>query len=167
MHSKQQASQLATTPAVPYPLSLYTNATGKMRQLKHHEQRLLKKHDFLNWKSDSNDREVKVMRRYHIQDRDDYHRYNKLLGRIRHLALRLSTLPAQDPFRHAKEESLLAKLYDMGLLTTGAKMTDVLEKLTVSSFARRRLPVVMVGLKMSETVKQVSESKSSAALIAQ
>ncbi|CEH17612.1 alpha-l rna-binding motif-containing protein [Ceraceosorus bombacis] len=128
-----------------------------MRQLKHHEQRLLKKHDFLNWKSDANEREVKVMRRYHIQDRDDYHRYNKLLGRIRHLALRLSTLPAQDPFRHAKEESLLAKLYDMGLLTTGAKMSDVLEKLNVSSFARRRLPVVMVGLKMSETVKQAVE----------
>lgn len=46
----------------------------------------------------------------------------------------------------------------MGMLDTGAKMSDVLEKLTVSSFARRRLPVVLVRLKMSETVKQVSES---------
>lgn len=43
-----------------------------MRQLKHHEQKLLKKHDFLQWKQDAGLREVKVMRRYHIQDRDDY-----------------------------------------------------------------------------------------------
>jgi U3 small nucleolar ribonucleoprotein protein IMP3 len=80
-----------------------------------------------------------------------------LVGRVRHLALRLSALPARDPFRGAREEALLAKLYDMGLLDTGAKMSDVLEKLTVSSFARRRLPVVMVRLKMSESVKQVSD----------
>lgn len=62
-----------------------------MRQLKHHEQKLLKKVDFLNvravwcllvknvtdsfkWKQDASLREVKVMRRYHIQDREDYHK---------------------------------------------------------------------------------------------
>lgn len=28
--------------------------------------------DFLQWKSDANIREVKVLRRYHIQDREDY-----------------------------------------------------------------------------------------------
>jgi len=43
-----------------------------MRQLKHHERKLLKKVDFLQWKSDQNIREVKVLRRYHIQDREDY-----------------------------------------------------------------------------------------------
>lgn len=40
-----------------------------MRQLKHHEQKLLKKVDFLSWKSDAAGREVKVMRRYHVQER--------------------------------------------------------------------------------------------------
>lgn len=43
-----------------------------MRQLKHHEKKLLKKVDFLQWKSDENVREVKILRRYHIQNRDDY-----------------------------------------------------------------------------------------------
>lgn len=38
-----------------------------VRKLKHHEQKLLKKVDFLQWKSDNNLREVEVMRRYHIQ----------------------------------------------------------------------------------------------------
>ena len=45
-----------------------------MRQLKYHEQKLLKKVDFLNWKQDKNLREVKILRRYHIQDRQDYHK---------------------------------------------------------------------------------------------
>jgi hypothetical protein len=53
-----------------------TNSTSithlAMRQLSHHEQKLLKKVDFLQWKSTENVREVKVMRRYHIQKREDY-----------------------------------------------------------------------------------------------
>ncbi|KDN49908.1 putative IMP3-component of the U3 small nucleolar ribonucleo protein [Tilletiaria anomala UBC 951] len=125
-----------------------------MRQLKHHEAKLLKKHDFLQWKQDQNQREIKVMRRYHVQNRDDYQKYNKMVGSIRHLSLRLSTLPASDPFRTKHESQLLAKLYDMGLLDTGAKMSDIMERLNVSAFCRRRLPVVMVRLKMSETVGQ-------------
>ena len=71
-----------------------------VRKLKFHEQKLLKKVDFLNvcyvflsnfpahrlqWKQDANLREIKVMRRYHIQDREDYHKYNRLCGvRPRH-----------------------------------------------------------------------------------
>jgi hypothetical protein len=48
------------------------SANSEMRQLKHHEQRLLKKVDFLQWKTDQTLQEVKVMRRYHVQNRDDY-----------------------------------------------------------------------------------------------
>ncbi len=43
-----------------------------MRKLKHHEQKLLKKVDFLTWKQEENLREIKILRRYHIQDREDY-----------------------------------------------------------------------------------------------
>ena len=42
-----------------------------MRELKFHEKKLLKKVDFINWKNEENIREVKIMRRYHIQRRDD------------------------------------------------------------------------------------------------
>lgn len=51
-----------------------------MRKLKFHEQKLLRKVDFLQWKNEHNLREVQAMRRYHIQDRDDYKKYNKLCG---------------------------------------------------------------------------------------
>ena len=85
-----------------------------MRQLKFHERKLLKKVDFLQWKSEHGQREVRprrrsscrfcprsgrrlllsckkikinpeqvaVMRRYHLQGRDDYKKYNKLCGMI-------------------------------------------------------------------------------------
>lgn len=91
---------------------------------------------------------------YRFICRDTRTRYNMLVGKIRHLALRLSTLPADDPFRGKQEKQLLSKLYDMGLLDTGAKMSDIMEKVTVSAFCRRRLPIVMCRLRMSETVKQ-------------
>ncbi len=46
--------------------------SSTMRKLKHHEQRLLRKVDFLSWKSEQNLREIKILRRYYIQDREDY-----------------------------------------------------------------------------------------------
>ncbi|KAF8264295.1 alpha-L RNA-binding motif-containing protein [Lactarius quietus] len=127
-----------------------------VRQFKHHEKRLLKKVDFLNWKQDANLREIKIMRRYHIQDREDYHRYNKLCGSLRSLAHRISLLTSQDPFRARLEGQILSKLYDMGVLNSQAKLSDVDNKLTVASFCRRRLAVIMVTSKMAETVSAVS-----------
>lgn len=56
------------------------------------------------------------MRRYHIQDREDYVKYNKLCGSLRGLIHKISLLPAQDPFRSRKEGEILDKLYDMGIL---------------------------------------------------
>lgn len=43
-----------------------------VRKLKFHEQKLLKKVDFISWKVDNNLNEVKVMKKYHIQKREDY-----------------------------------------------------------------------------------------------
>jgi U3 small nucleolar ribonucleoprotein protein IMP3 len=43
-----------------------------VRKLKYHEQKLLKKVDFFNWKVDNNLSEVKVLRKYCIQKREDY-----------------------------------------------------------------------------------------------
>ncbi|RUS21648.1 30S ribosomal protein S4 [Endogone sp. FLAS-F59071] len=124
-----------------------------MRQLKFHEQKLLKKVNFLQWKHDDNIREIKVMRRYHIQKREDYIKYNKLCGQIKKLANRISLLNPRDPVRHLKETQLLEKLYGMGLITSAKKFSDA-DKITVSAFCRRRLPIVMCRLKMAETVKE-------------
>ena len=63
-----------------------------MRKLKFHEQKLLKKVDFLQWKKDSSLREIAVLRRYHVQDREDYVKYNKLVGQVTKLVAKLKTL---------------------------------------------------------------------------
>ena len=86
-----------------------------LRKLKYHEQKLLKKVDFLNWKQDSNLREVKVLRRYHVQDREDYHAYNKVCGMITKLVTMLKKLDARDPVRIELTDELLEKLHALGL----------------------------------------------------
>ncbi|QSL65055.1 hypothetical protein MERGE_002360 [Pneumocystis wakefieldiae] len=124
-----------------------------MRKLKYHEKKLLKKHDFLNYKKDDNNhRDVNVIRRYHIQKREDYFKYNQLVGLLKKIAYKLSLLDPTDSFGNLHKKMLLGKLFDMGLLTSTTKLSDVENKLTVSAFCRRRLPVVMCRLKMCETV---------------
>uniref|UniRef100_A0A7S1VV42 U3 small nucleolar ribonucleoprotein protein IMP3 n=1 Tax=Grammatophora oceanica TaxID=210454 RepID=A0A7S1VV42_9STRA len=123
-----------------------------MRQLKHHEKRLLRKVDLYSWDGDENIRVAKILRRYHIQKRDDYTSYNRICGMVTKLAAKLKTLKQDDPFRIAMTDQLLQKLFDMGLITTKKSLLKA-EELTASALCRRRIPVVMVRMKMAETVK--------------
>ena len=65
-----------------------------MRELKYHEQKLLKKVNFLQWKSENNLHEIKIMRRYLVQGRDDYLKYNKIAGYVTKLVSKLKELPS-------------------------------------------------------------------------
>ncbi|KTW28767.1 hypothetical protein T552_01397 [Pneumocystis carinii B80] len=124
-----------------------------LRKLKYHEKKLLKKHNFLNYKKDDNNhRDVNVIRRYHVQKREDYFKYNELVGLLKKIAYKLSLLDPTDSFGDLYRKMLLEKLFDMGLLTSTSKLSDIENKLTVSAFCRRRLPIVMCRLKMCETV---------------
>ena len=123
-----------------------------LRKLKYHEQKLLKKVDFLNWKQDSNLREVKVLRRYHVQDREDYHAYNKVCGMVTKLVTMLKKMDARDPVRIELTDTLLEKLHALGLIQH-KKMTSC-DKIAASTLCRRRLPVVLVRLKFAETMRE-------------
>ena len=123
-----------------------------MRQLKYHEEKLLKKTDFLNWKQEKHHRENDVIRRYHLQERDDYVKYNNLVGNITQLANRLKNLPIHDIERQKHASLLVDKLYAMGVIPT--KKMSAVERVTVSAFCRRRLPVVLVKLRMASTLKE-------------
>lgn len=124
-----------------------------LRKLKYHEKKLLKKVDFLQWKSDQNIREVKILRRYHIQNREDYVKYNRMCGEVTKLVNRLKKLDPADPFRAKMTQLLLEKLFNMALITKTSNLGEA-DKITASAFCRRRLPVVMVRCKMAETLKQ-------------
>lgn len=97
------------------------------------------------------------MQRYHIQNRDDYVKYNKICGQIRQLVYKLSQLDPSDPVRTEHEQLALGKLQDMGVLGQLAKVSDLETKITVSAFCRRRLPVVMCKLKMAQTVADATK----------
>ena len=43
-----------------------------VRKLKYHEQKLLKKVDFISWKIDGNVREIQILKKYRITKREDY-----------------------------------------------------------------------------------------------
>lgn len=123
-----------------------------MRQLKHHEKKLLRKVDLYSWKGEDNLRVAKVLRRYHIQNREDYNSYSRLVGMITKLSAKLKTLPAEDSFRIAMTDQLLEKLSNLGVVNTEKSLLKA-DQVTVSAFCRRRLPVVMMRLKMAETLK--------------
>ena len=120
-----------------------------MRQLKHHEQKLLRKVDLYHWKNEDNLRVAKVLRTYRIQNRDDYTSYNRLVGMVTKLSAKLQTLPHDDAFRIAMTDQLLTKLHNLGVIRTASSLLQA-QELSVSAFCRRRLPVIMVRLKMAQ-----------------
>lgn len=127
-----------------------------VRKLKFHEQKLLKKVDFISWEADNNIHEVKVMRKYCIRKREDYTKYNKLSREIRELARKVKELDPKDPFRVETSAQLLEKLYMMGLISTKWDL-GLCDKVTASSFCRRRLPVIMVKNKMSQNIRMATQ----------
>lgn len=123
-----------------------------MRKLKHHEQKLLRKVSLYSWKGDENIKIAKVLRRYHIQNREDYTSYNRICGMVTQLAAKLKTLKPDDTFRIAMTDQLLDKLFNMGIITT-TKSLQKAEEITTSAICRRRLPIILVRMKMAETVQ--------------
>jgi len=123
-----------------------------MRKLKYHEAKLLRKVDLYSWKNDENIRVAKIMRRYLIQNREDYTSYNRLAGMVKQLCSKLKTLKSDDKFRIEMTDQLLNKCCNMGLINS-TKSLKVAEEVTASAFCRRRMSVVLVRMKMAETLK--------------
>ncbi|XP_076301259.1 U3 small nucleolar ribonucleoprotein IMP3 [Lasioglossum baleicum] len=127
-----------------------------VRKLKYHEQKLLKKVDFISWEADNNLEEVKILKRFQIQKREDYQKYKKLAREIRALGTKIKEVDAEHPFRIEQSAVLLEKLYMMGLIPTKWDLS-LTQKVNGSSFCRRRLPVVMTRNKMSENLKMATQ----------
>ncbi|KAF8660313.1 hypothetical protein HU200_057888 [Digitaria exilis] len=65
----------------------------------------------------------------------------------------IKQMDPRDPFRIQMTDMLLDKLYNMGLISTNKSLVKC-EKLSVSSFCRRRLATVMKKIKMTEHLKE-------------
>uniref|UniRef100_A0A7N0U2Z1 U3 small nucleolar ribonucleoprotein protein IMP3 n=1 Tax=Kalanchoe fedtschenkoi TaxID=63787 RepID=A0A7N0U2Z1_KALFE len=124
-----------------------------MRKLKFHEKKLLKKVNFLEWKREGGHREARVMRKYLVTGRDDYKKYSTLCRSVQKLVNILKQMDARDPFRIQMTDALLEKLYNIGVIPT-RKSLALCERLSVSSFCRRRLSTILVRLKFAEHLKE-------------
>ena len=128
-----------------------------MRELKHHEKKLLRKTDFLTWRGEGNLRVAALVRRYGLQDAEELTAYRRLCGLITALVAKLRALPSESTFRAAATAQLVAKLHSLGVLPLAGAPLPSASDIKAAAFCRRRLPVVMVRLKMSETVTAASE----------
>ncbi|XP_058122000.1 U3 small nucleolar ribonucleoprotein protein IMP3 [Anopheles ziemanni] len=126
-----------------------------VRKLKFHEQKLLKKVDFFNWKETHSQQESKIIRKYHLQKREDYTTYNLLSRKVREVAQKIAEIDPKHPFRTEMSGLMLEKLYVMGVIATKWDLENV-NNISASAFCRRRLPVVMVRNKMSENLKHAT-----------
>lgn len=128
----------------------------------HYLFRLLRKVDFLTYKSDNNHRAATIRSRYHLTGSLDYEKYNRLAGSARQLAHKISALDPSDPFRKKVESEMLEKFFNMGILKQsreqGAGLSRIEHDVTVSAFARRRLGVMMARSGMVEHVPAVRSS---------
>ncbi|TQB71246.1 Small subunit (SSU) processome component [Monascus purpureus] len=116
-----------------------------VRQLKHHEKKLLRKVDLHTYKSDASHREHHIRQRYHLQNDRDYKKYNALCGSLRQLAHKLSELdPDSDPVRK-KIESEATTFVEQGHVRVGPEViTD---------------PAYLVPRNMEDYVTWVDSSK--------
>eukprot|EP01063_Lacrimia_lanifica_P022851 TRINITY_DN30368_c0_g1_i1.p2 TRINITY_DN30368_c0_g1~~TRINITY_DN30368_c0_g1_i1.p2 ORF type:complete len:188 (+),score=100.61 TRINITY_DN30368_c0_g1_i1:106-669(+) len=125
----------------------------EMRKLKKHEKKLLKKTDFLKYKEEGKSHEDQVIRNYYLQNREDYKKYNKLTGEVTSLVHHLRYLPPGSKVRMEITNQLLDKLFSMGVIDQKESLSQGLLRLTTASFCKRRLPVVLVRLKMAQNME--------------
>lgn len=125
-----------------------------MRELKFHEKKLLKRVNFLEWKSTNTTREQLVTSKYSLRDREEYVKYNRIVGKIRKLADALARLKETDQTRITVTKKLVSKLYGIGVISN-KRLVDC-TKVTVSSFCERRLPMVMKRIRMVPNFKDAT-----------
>ncbi|KAF7684243.1 U3 small nucleolar ribonucleoprotein IMP3 [Astathelohania contejeani] len=122
----------------------------EMRQLKYHEERLLRKVNFLNWKSTNTTREHQICAKYYLHNREDYHTYNKLVGKIKKLTECLARLKDTEETKNRLGKGLIRKLYSIGIIND--KKLIECTQISVSSICKRRLPSIMVDKKMVDNL---------------
>lgn len=135
--------------------SSYSKANPIHRRLQFHEKKLLKKHDFIQYEEDLW-HEPYCIKKYHLEDREDYRRYMRLVGLTRSLMTHLRHLPADSKIRIEITQQLVDKMFDMGLLHEKLGLSEV-DKTGVEAYCKRRLPTLMVKLKMAPNCKFASD----------
>merc|ERR1712039_334305 len=118
-------------------------------------KKMLAQRKTVQTESKNQTRETKILHYYYIQNPDDYKKYNRLCGMITGLVKVIKKIDLKDPYRDEITTKLLAKLLEIGIISAKKSLTQI-EKLSATSFCRRRLAVILVRLKMARTVLEAN-----------
>eukprot|EP00764_Aduncisulcus_paluster_P014358 gnl/Carplike_NY0171/8359_a11592_168.p1 GENE.gnl/Carplike_NY0171/8359_a11592_168~~gnl/Carplike_NY0171/8359_a11592_168.p1 ORF type:complete len:186 (-),score=28.22 gnl/Carplike_NY0171/8359_a11592_168:13-540(-) len=125
-----------------------------MRELKFHEQKLLKKLNFFDYKRERNVHEGEIMKTFAIKKRVEYLQYVKHARSIYNVVSVLRKLPKDDPIRIEITNQITTKLFNMGLLSDKKASLSALLSISASQFASRRLSTIVVRKKMADSMKK-------------
>jgi len=125
------------------------------RKLKYHEQKLLKKTNLFEWKHENNIRTGHVVSVYGLENSDEYHQYNRLVGKIQRFSNFLRQMNPDDRVRIDLTKQFVDKVYKLGIIET--PQLSECENIKVTSICKRRLPVVLVNLKFCERIREADQ----------
>ena len=125
-----------------------------MRELKFHEQKMLKKTDFYDWGNVSSLKKAQIVRRYRLKSRAQYSHYEKIVGLITRMGGLLKRLPEDSPYRKRMRDQLLRKMFELGVITSKEGTESKFLKMSVSALVRRRLLVMLKSLKFVENLRE-------------
>eukprot|EP01133_Synstelium_polycarpum_P014596 gene14596-17257_t len=120
-----------------------------MRQLKFHEQKLLKKVNFVHHKKE-NPKDLLNIKKFGLKGKEEYAAYTKLSNNIKKILHLVSELDDKDPYKKRVTDDLCDKLYDMGVIDE--KSSAALVKICQASLCRRRAAVVLVRMKFAQNL---------------
>ncbi|KAF2071583.1 hypothetical protein CYY_007092 [Polysphondylium violaceum] len=122
-----------------------------MRDLKFHENKLLKKVNFKHYKRE-NQKDVVHIGKFGLSGKEEYSSYTKMIVQLKKLLKEISDLDEKDPVKQKLLSDLCEKLYNMGVIDL--KAPSELVKIDAASFCRRRANVMLVKLKFAEHLNQ-------------
>ena len=125
------------------------------RKLKYHEQKLLKRTNLFHWKKENNLRVGEVMSRFCLKSSEEYHNYNRLVGKIQHFTNFIRQMSPDNEVRIERTNKFVDRVYKLGLIDVPT--LSECEKINVSSICKRRLPVVLTQLKFCERVSEADK----------
>ncbi|EET01203.1 putative SSU ribosomal protein S4P/U3 small nucleolar ribonucleoprotein IMP3 [Giardia duodenalis assemblage B] len=124
-----------------------------MRALKYHEEKLLKKTSLYDWKDSHSIIDSATMNKYGVYDRRELITYRQTMRKIRHMVELLTQLPQDNNVRIELTRRLSRTLYDMGVVDNPQAGLDDISGLNSSALLLRRLPCIMMKLKMVQKIQ--------------
>lgn len=121
-----------------------------MRKLKYHEQRLLRKTNFIEWQGDKTPIEQTICSKYYISDLNIFYKYSNLVKQIRLTAKNISKMKNEEK-KILYTKRLTKNLFNLGVISKPSLLQA--SKIGIEDFCKRRLHYIIFQLRMVQNMK--------------